>query len=59
MNRSLDLGMMSTIGFRSPLDKALNCRNPPNKVPNPSPQIPILHTTREITTTDRVITDKR
>jgi hypothetical protein len=59
MNRSLDLGMMSTIGFRSPLDKALNCRNLPNTVPNPSPQIPILHTTREITTTDRVITDKR
>jgi hypothetical protein len=30
MNRSLDLGMMSTTGFRSPPDKAPNCRNPPN-----------------------------
>jgi hypothetical protein len=47
MNRSLDLGMMSTTGFRSPPNKALNCRNPPNAVPNPSPQISILHTNRE------------
>jgi hypothetical protein len=27
--------------------QALNCRNPLNVVPNPSPQIPILHTNRE------------
>jgi hypothetical protein len=47
MNRSLDLCMMSTTGFRSPPDKALNCRNPPNAVPNPSSQIPILHINRE------------
>jgi hypothetical protein len=47
MNRSLYLGMMSTIGFRNPPDKAPNCRNPPNAVPNPSPQILILHTNRE------------
>jgi hypothetical protein len=47
MNRSLDLGMMSTIGFRSPSDKAPNYRNPPNAGPNPSPQIPILRTNRE------------
>jgi hypothetical protein len=34
MNRSLDLGMISTTGFQSPPDKAPNCRNPPNAVPN-------------------------
>jgi hypothetical protein len=28
-------------------EQALNCQNPPNVVPNPSPQIPILHTKRE------------
>jgi hypothetical protein len=27
--------------------QAPNCRNPPNAVSNPSPQIPILHTNRE------------
>jgi hypothetical protein len=47
MNWSSDLGMMSTTGFQSPLDKAPNCRNPPNAVPNPSPQILILHINRE------------
>jgi hypothetical protein len=47
MNRSLDLGMMSTAGFRSPPDKVPNCRNPLNVVPNPSPQILILHINRE------------
>jgi hypothetical protein len=47
MNWSLDLGMMTTTGFRSPLDKAPNCRNPLNTVPNLSPQIPILHTSRD------------
>jgi hypothetical protein len=46
-NRSLDLGMMTTTGFQSPPDKAPNCQNPPNVVPNPSHQIPILHTNRE------------
>jgi hypothetical protein len=47
MSWSIDLGMMSTTGFQSPLDKAPNCQNPPNAVPNPSPQIPILHTNRD------------
>jgi hypothetical protein len=47
MNWSLDLGMMSTIGFRSPPDRAPNYRNPPNAVPNLSPQIPILRTDME------------
>jgi hypothetical protein len=47
MNRSLDLGMMSTTGFRSPPDKAPNCLNPSNADSNPSPQIPILHINRE------------
>jgi hypothetical protein len=27
--------------------QAPNCRNPPNAVPNPSPQIPIFHNNRE------------
>jgi hypothetical protein len=27
--------------------QAPNCQNPPNAVPNPSPQIPILHTNKE------------
>jgi hypothetical protein len=27
--------------------QSLNCQNQPNIVPNPSPQIPILHTNRE------------
>jgi hypothetical protein len=39
MNRSIDLGMMTTIAFWSPSDTALNCQNPPNAVPNSSPQI--------------------
>jgi hypothetical protein len=30
---SLDLGMMTTIGFQSPLEKTLNCQNPLNIVP--------------------------
>jgi hypothetical protein len=47
MNRSLDLGMMTTTGFRSPPQKAPNYQNLPNTVPNPSPKIPILHTNRE------------
>jgi hypothetical protein len=47
MNRSLYLGMMSTTGFQSPPNTALNCQNPLNVVLNPSPQIPILHTNRE------------
>jgi hypothetical protein len=38
MNRSLDLGMMSTTGFRSPPDIALNCWNPPNAVPTRHPK---------------------
>jgi hypothetical protein len=37
MNQSLDLGMMTTVGFRSPPDKALNYQSPPNIVPNLSP----------------------
>jgi hypothetical protein len=45
MNWSLDLGMMSTIVFWSPPDKAPNCQNPPNAVPNPSPQILISRIT--------------
>jgi hypothetical protein len=45
MNKSIDLGMMSTTGFQSPPDKALNCRNPPNAVPNPSTQILISRIT--------------
>jgi hypothetical protein len=47
MNWSLDLGMTTTTGFRSPPDTALNCQNPPNAVPNPSLQIPMIHTNRE------------
>jgi hypothetical protein len=38
MNRSLDLGMMTTIGFRSTPDKALNYQNPPNIVPTRHPK---------------------
>jgi hypothetical protein len=45
--RSLDLGLMSTTGFRSPADKAPNYQNPPNAVPNQSPKIPIFHINRE------------
>jgi hypothetical protein len=45
--KSTDLGMVSTTGFRIPPDRAPNCQNPPNAIPNPSPQIPILHTNRE------------
>jgi hypothetical protein len=47
MNRSLDLGMMTTTDFWSPPDKALNYQNPSDTVPIPPPQIPILHTNRE------------
>jgi hypothetical protein len=47
MNRSLDLDMVSTTGFRSPSDKAPNYQNPSNAVLNSSPQIPILHNNRE------------
>jgi hypothetical protein len=47
MNQSIDLGMMTTTDFQSPLGKALNCHNPPNTVPNLLPQIPILRTNRE------------
>jgi hypothetical protein len=47
MNRSLDLGMIITTSFQSPLDTALNYQNPLNAIPNRSPQIPILHTNRE------------
>jgi hypothetical protein len=39
MNQSLDLGMIIITGFQSPPNIALNCQNPPNTVPNPSPQI--------------------
>jgi hypothetical protein len=52
MKQSLDLGMMMTRGFRSPPDTTLNCWNPPDVVPNTSPQIPILHTNK--VTTDKV-----
>jgi hypothetical protein len=38
MNRTLDLGMMTTTGFRSPPDKAPNCRNPVNIVPTRHPK---------------------
>jgi hypothetical protein len=38
MNRSLDLGMMTTTGFRSPSDKTLNCQNLPNIVPTHHPK---------------------
>jgi hypothetical protein len=37
-NRSLDLGMMTTTSFWSPLDKTLNCQNPPNIVSFLSPK---------------------
>jgi hypothetical protein len=56
MNHSLDLSMMTTIDFWSPPEIALNCWNPPNAVPILSPQIPILHTNKEITFTNRVTT---
>jgi hypothetical protein len=38
MNQSLNLGTMTTTGFRIPPDKALNYQNPMNTVSNPSPR---------------------
>jgi hypothetical protein len=38
MNWSLDLCMMTTTCFRSPPDKAPNCRNPSNTVPTRHPK---------------------
>jgi hypothetical protein len=37
-NRSVDLSMMTTTGFRSPSDKALNYQSPPNTIPTHHPK---------------------
>jgi hypothetical protein len=44
MNRSIDLGMMTSAGFWSPPDKAPSCQNPPNTDPthHPKSQFSIL-----------------
>jgi hypothetical protein len=37
-NRSIDLCMMTTTGFQSPMNNALNDRSPPDAVPNRHPK---------------------
>jgi hypothetical protein len=47
MNQFLDLDMMTNNKLLESTGQALNYQNLTNTVPNPSPQIPILHTNRE------------